>query len=166
MKVSEAITASGITPASGYTGIETADDFVLAIKTGSSQAAPKDYIVCQDRIREHSGALNVSSNEATYIRAGAVTTKSATARTLTVEGDRMVGDAFQDFVLSHDIKYGTGSDVVVPYVYFSLRTGEGEQGEATIIVNTDVGGAAGTPATFSAELRSMGVPTAYTYSAS
>ncbi len=46
-------------------------------------------------------------------------------RTLSVNGNRCVGDAFQDFLLSRKIVFGTGSDVIVPYIYFSLRTGKG-----------------------------------------
>ena len=94
-----------------------------------------------------------------YIRTGNVTEKTGTQRTLTVvNGDRCVGDDFQDFVLSHKIVYGTGSDIIVPYIYFSLRTGRGEKGNASIIVTTDVGGAAGSKATFACDVKAIGTP--------
>ena len=106
MTVAEAITKSGITPIASYTGIETADDFVFAIQTESAkQTKESAWIVCADHVKEHSGALNASTNSDTFIRTGPTDTKSATQRTLSVNGNRCVGDAFQDFLLSHKIKY-------------------------------------------------------------
>ena len=141
MTVAEAITKSGITPSASYTGIETANDFVLAFQTDKSK----------------------QSEDSQYIRTGNVTDKTGTQRTLAVNGDRCVGDAFQDFVLSHKIVYGTGSDVIVPYIYFSLRTGKGEKGRAAIIVTSDVGGAAGSKATFACDVKAIGTPDEFDY---
>ena len=105
MTVAEAITKSGITPIASYTGIETADDFVFAIQTESAkQTKESAWIVCADHVKEHSGALNASTNSDTFIRTGPTDTKSATQRTLSVNGNRCVGDAFQGFLLSHKIK--------------------------------------------------------------
>lgn len=95
MTVAEAITTSGITPSASYTGIETADDFVFAIQTESAnQTKESAWIVCADHVKEHSGALNTSTNSDTFIRTGSVDTKSAVQRTLSVNGNRCVGDAF------------------------------------------------------------------------
>ena len=164
MTVAEAITKSGITPSASYTGIETADDFVFAIQTESDKQTKENaWIVCADHVKEHSGALNASTNSDTFIRTGPTDTKSATQRTLAVNGDRCVGDDFQDFVLSHKIVYGTGSDVIVPYIYFSLRTGKGEKGSAAIIVTSDVGGAAGSKATFACDVKAIGTPDEFDY---
>ena len=163
MTVKEAITKSGITPSASYAGIETADDFLLAFQTESTQAKEDAWIVCADHVKEHSGALNATTNDDTFIRTGTVTTKSGTQRTLAVNGNRCVGDAFQDFVLSHKIKYGTGSDVIVPYIYFSLRTGKGEKGKAALVVTSDVGGAAGSAATFACDVKVVGVPDEFDY---
>ena len=163
MTVSEAIAKSGITPSASYTGIETANDFVLAFQTESTQAKESEWIVCADHVKEHSGSLNATTEDAQYIRTGNMTTKTATQRTLAVNGDRCVGDAFQDFVLSHKIKYGTGSDVIVPYIYFSLRTGKGEKGSASVIVTSDVGGAAGSKATFACDVKAVEVPEEFDY---
>ena len=107
--------------------------------------------------------LTGSSAPTQYIRTGNTTDKTGTQRTLAVNGDRCVGDAFQDFVLSHKIKYGTGSDVIVPYIYFSLRTGKGEKGSAAIIVTSDVGGAAGSKATFACDVKATGTPDEFDY---
>ncbi len=74
MTVTEAVTASGITPSADYKGIENTDDFVLAICTEASKKdAVKDWTVCADHVREHSGALNASTSDNTYIRTGPVT---------------------------------------------------------------------------------------------
>lgn len=164
MTVAEAITKSGITPSASYTGIETADDFVFAIQTESAkQTKESAWIVCADHVKEHSGALNASTNSDTFIRTGPTDTKSAVQRTLSVNGNRCVGDAFQDFLLSRKIVFGTGSDVIVPYIYFSLRTGKGEKGSCTLVVTSDVGGAAGSPATFACDVKSIGVPGTFDY---
>lgn len=163
MTVTEAVTNSGITPSADYAGIENTDDFVLAIQTESTQTKKSAWIVCADHVREHSGALNAQTSDNTYIRTGPVTTKGTTQRTLTVNGDRCVGDAFQDFVLSHKMKYGTGQSVVVPYLYFSLRTGKGEVGNAVIVVTSDVGGAAGAIATFACDVKGIGTPKEFDY---
>ena len=66
-------------------------------------------------------------------------------------------------MLSHKIVYGTGSDIIVPYIYFSLRTGKGEKGSACIIVTTDVGGAAGSKATFACDVKAIGTPDEFNY---
>ena len=164
MTVAEAITKSGITPSASYTGIETADDFVFAIQTESDKQTKENaWIVCADHVKEHSGALNASTNSDTFIRTGPTDTKSATQRTLSVNGNRCVGDAFQDFLLSHKIAFGSGQSVVVPYIYFSLRTGKGEKGIGTLILTSDKGGAAGANATFACDFKGFGTPTEYTY---
>ena len=94
---------------------------------------------------------------------GTVTSKTGTQRTFSISGNRCVGDDFQDFALSHKIKYGTGSDVIVPYIYFSIRTGKGESGSASLIVTSDAGGAAGSPATFACDVKSIGIPAEFNY---
>lgn len=154
---------AGITPSADYAGLEMADDFVLAFQTADTQQDVNDYIVCQECITEHSAAVNPGTQDKQYIRKGNVTDKTGTQRTLAVNGDRCVGDAFQDFALSHKIKYGTGGDVIVPYIYFSLRTGKGEKGEASVIVTSDVGGAAGSKATFACDVKATGIPDEFDY---
>lgn len=165
MTVTEAITASGITPSASYTGVEQNDDYILAIQTAEAQTSPAAYVVCADHITGYAAALNPQTKDSTYIRTGTVTTKTGTQRSFSVEGERVIGDAFQDFCLGHDIKYGTGEDIVVPYVYFSIRTGKGEQGKVAIIVNNDADGSAGDPAGVKIELKAVNKPTEYTYSA-
>lgn len=125
MTVSEAITKSGITPSASYTGIETANDFVLAFQIESTQTKESQWIVCADHVKEHSGSLNATTEDSQYIR--------------------------------------TGSDIVVPYIYFSLRTGKGEKGNAAIIVTSDVGGAAGSKATFACDVKAIGTPDEFDY---
>ena len=76
MTVSEAITKSGITPSASYTGIETANDFVLAFQIESTQTKESQWIVCADHVKEHSGSLNATTEDAQYIRTGNVTEKT------------------------------------------------------------------------------------------
>ena len=82
-------------------------------------------------------------------------------------GDRYIGDAAQDFLLSHKMKYGTGNSVIVPYVYFCILTGKGEKGRVSIIVNSDGSGNAGESSSIDIDLRKAGeLPEEYTYTAS
>ena len=165
MTVSETVKASGLTPSSGYQGIETADDFIFAICPSDDKADKiGDWLVATERIREHSGSLNATTNDATYIRTGPITTKGNTQRTFSIQGDRYVGDAFQDKLLSLDLIFGSGQSVVLPYVYFSLRTGKGEKGSAAFIVTSDVGGSAGAAATFAVDVKGIGKPVVFDYS--
>ena len=164
MTVTAAVTASGITPSADYTGVETTDDFLLAVQTEASQTDVKNWVICADHVREHSGALNASTSDNTYIRTGPVTTKGSVQRTLAINGDRCKGDAFQDFILGHEMIYGFGQSVILPYVYFSLRTGKGEMGAAAFIVTSDVGGSAGAIATFACDVKGIGTPAKFDYS--
>lgn len=164
MTVKEAIEKIGITPSTSYTGTEDADDMVFAIRTDKTkQEKETEWIVCANYVKEHSGSLNATTTEDTFIRTGPVTTKGSVQRTLSVNGNRCVGDAFQDFVLSHKIKFGSGADVVVPYLYFSLRTGKGEKGTCALIVTSDAGGAAGNAATFACDVKGIGTPDEFDY---
>ena len=163
MTVAETLAAlkseKDIEPSADYAGEENTDDFILAIQTDKTkQTKESAWIVCADHVKEHSGSLNASTTDEAFIRTGTVTTKTGTQRTLAVNGNRCVGDAFQDFVLSHKIKYGTGKDVIVPYVYFSVRTGKGETGNASLVVTSDVGGSANAPATFAVDVKDVGTP--------
>ena len=164
MTVTEAVKLSGLTPSADYTGVETTDDFLLAVQTEASQTDVKNWVVCADHVREHSGALNAYTTDNTYIRTGPVTTKGSVQRTLAINGDRCKGDAFQDFILGHEMIYGFGQSVILPYIYFSLRTGKGEKGEAAFIVTSDVGGSAGAIATFACDVKGIGTPAKFDYS--
>ncbi len=157
---------TGITPDSGYTGKTTADDMVLAVNLAETPATdPSGYIVADDGVTEQSGALSANTSDKTYLRRGPVSVKLSTSRSFTVNGDRIVGDAFQDALMAHAMKFGKGSTVIKDYVYFNSLTGLGEKGQVSIVVEGDVGGAAGEDATFSATLTSYGEPEAYEYTA-
>lgn len=165
MTVTEAIAASGITPSADFTGEVINDDFILAIKTDDSQSNVSGWIVCADHITSHAASLNPKTSDNTFIRTGTATSKTGNQRKFSITGNRVVGDAFQDFCLSHKILYGTGQDVVVEYAYFSIRTGKGEKGTAAIIVNNDADGNAGDPAGVKIDLNASGTPAEYTYAA-
>ena len=167
MKISEALAQikakKGIEPSADYVGVERADDFIFAMQTDSAtQTKVSDWTVFAERVKEHSGALNASTEDAQYIRA-TVTEKGETQRTFTVNGNRYVGDAAQDFLLSHKVKFGSGQSVIFPYVYFSVKTGKGEKGQASFIVTSDTSGAAGAAAGFACDVKGIGTPSEYDY---
>ena len=168
MTVSETLAAlktkKGIVPSADYTGTEKADDFIFAIQTdAATQTKESDWVVFAERVKEHSGALNASTEDAAYIRAGTVTEKGETQRTFSLNGNRCVGDAAQDFLLSHKVKFGSGQSVIFPYVYFSVKTGKGEKGQASFIVTSDTSGAAGAAAGFACDVKGVGVPAEFNY---
>ncbi len=163
MKLSELM--AGNTPDASYEGITTADDFVLAVDFTGTAASPADYLVAQEGIIEHSGALNPQTLDSTYIRGGLQTTKTGNQRTFTLSGDRYIGDEFQDALMAHDLKYGVGQAVVKDYVYFNMLTGKGEKGKVAVRVESDPAGAAGANANVTATLSACGTPAEYTYSA-
>lgn len=159
---------AGHTPEADYEGWVTNDDYVLAVDISAAKdGAPGTYVVVEIGVAGLDAQLNPTTQDKTYIRAGQSTTKTGTQRSFKVSGDRYVGDAFQDYALSHAIKYGTGNAVSVPYVYFCILNGKGEKGVASIIVNSDASGNAGESAAVDIELKKLGSqPVEYTYSAS
>ena len=167
MKLSELM--KDVTPNAQYTGWTTNDDFVLAIDLtpGAAQATEESaYGVVQMGVAGLDAQMNPVTQDKQYIRAGQSTQKTGTQRSFTISGDRYVGDEVQDYIFSHDIKYGTGNTVVTNYVYFNILTGKGEKGTCSIIVNSDGGGNAGESAGIDVEFKKIGSPpTAYTYSA-
>lgn len=146
-----------------FEGFSTADDMVLAIDFTGEMMDPNQYTVAQEGITEQSGTLSAQTQDSQYLRTGQVTIKTGTSRSFTLSGDRYNGDAFQDAILSHAIKFGTGQTVIKPYVYFNMLTGKGEKGRISIAVEDDLSGAAGENASFSATLTSTIKPTEYTY---
>lgn len=167
MKLSELM--KDVTPNAQYTGWTTNDDFVLAIDLtpGADQATEESaYGVVQMGVAGLDAQMNPVTQDKQYIRAGQSTQKTGTQRSFTISGDRYVGDEVQDYIFSHDIKYGTGNTVVTNYVYFNILTGKGEKGTCSIIVNSDGGGNAGESAGIDVEFKKIGsTPTEYTYSA-
>lgn len=165
MKVSELM--KDYTPSATFEGFATNDDWVLAV--GIDLAAgdtENDYTVVQLGISGVDPQMNPVTKDSQYIRTGLSTTKTGTQRTFAISGERYIGDPFQDHCFSLAIAHGTGQAVIVPYVYFSLLTGKGEKGTASIIVNSDGGGNAGENSAISINLRSVGKkPADYTYTA-
>lgn len=165
MKVSELM--ANYTPSNTFEGFATNDDFVLAVGINLAESATeKDYTVVQMGIAGLDPQMNPTTQDKQYIRTGTSTTKTGTQRTFAISGDRFIGDPFQDYCFGLDIAHGVGQKVVVPYVYFSVLTGKGEKGTASIIVNSDGGGNAGENSAISIDLRSVGTkPVEYTYTA-
>lgn len=164
MKVSELM--ANVTLKSNFSGGLLHNDMVLAINTKpGTEASPKDYAVLQIQIEGTEAALNPETSEKTYIRSGKSTNKTGNQRTFSVTGERYVGDEAQDFIFSHKVKFGTGSDVVTDYVYFDMITGKGEKGTVMISVNTDGGGDASGGLEIDVELMQSGAkPTEFDWS--
>lgn len=162
MKINELM--QGHVPNASYQGISTADDMVLAVDvSGTKDAAEAEYLVAQGGITEHSGELNPQTQTSQYMRTGQNTVKTGNQRVITIKGDRILGDEFQEFLLSHEIKYGVGAKVVVPYLYFNVLTGIGEKGMATVLVEEEPSGAAGENSSFVASLNAITIPELYVY---
>ena len=164
MKVKELMKDITIIPE--FTGWVTNDDYVLAINTtpNTDSVKEEDYEVLQIGVAGLDSQMNPITKDNTYIRAGQSTTKTGTQRAFKVTGDRYIGDAAQDYIMSHKNKYGTGNSVVTDYVYFNIITGKGEKGKASIIVNSDGSGNAGESSSIDIDLKKSGsLPTEYTY---
>ena len=71
-----------ITPVPEYEGPVSADDYVLAIGLEGTETKPDDYLVAQEGITEHSGALSAVTNDVTYIRSGPQNVKTGTTLSL------------------------------------------------------------------------------------
>ena len=162
MKLSELM--AKVTPDPEFEGIVTAGDMVLAIDFSGAAANPGDYIVADEGVTEQTGTLEATTADSTYLRSGTSTTKTGTTRSFAVSGDRFAGDDFQDALLDHALKYGTGQSVIKKYVDFNMLTGKGEQGSISIAVEDDNSGEAGSNASWSATLTARGTPQEYTYS--
>lgn len=159
---------TGVTVKTDFTGFVTNDDWVLAVDCGTTAATDfstaGSFAVVQMGVAGLDSNLNPITQDKTYIRAGQSTAKTGNQRSFSVTGDRYIGDDFQDFALSHAIKYGTGQTVVRKYVYFNIITGKGEKGEAVIIVNSDGSGEAGNSSEIDIELKKSGAqPEEYTW---
>lgn len=161
MKLKELM--SGVKPSASFEGWVTNDDYVLAINAGDA-TKEDEYEVVEMGISGLDSQMNPITTDKTYIRAGQSTMKTGTQRSFKVSGDRYVGDAAQDYMLGHAVKYGTGNSVVTDYVYFCILNGKGEKGKVSIIVNSDGSGNAGESSAVDIELKKSGVtPTEYTY---
>lgn len=167
MKLSELM--QGYTPNPQFEGWVTNDDWVFAINltpNAETATAVGDYGVVQMGIEGLDAQLNPITVDKTYIRAGQSSQRTGTQRSFAVSGDRYIGDAVQDYIFSHKIKYGTGQTVVTDYVYFNVLNGKGEKGQVSIIINSDAGGNAGESSSIDVEFKKVGsVPVEYTYAA-
>ena len=165
MKLSELM--QGRTPDASYEGWVTNDDYVFAIDlapNAKEKTNVSDYAVLQLGIEGLDAQLNPITVDKTYIRAGQSTQKTGTQRSFKVSGDRYIGDEAQDYLMSHEVKYGTGSATVTNYVYFNILNGKGEKGQVSIITNSDGSGNAGESSAIDVEFKKIGsVPEEYTY---
>lgn len=148
-----------------FEGYVTADNLVLAVDISAEQNDDvDDYAVAQMGLKSTSGSLNPEKKTNSYIRAGKTTVKTGNQRTISIEADRYIGDPFQDFALSHEMKYAIGQKAIVNYVYFDTLTGAGEKGKATLLIDTDASGGAEENSGISGSLEKAGAaPVKFTY---
>lgn len=166
MLLAELMAGHAVNP--NFEGFVTNDDWVLAVDCGETAATDWSevgtFAVVQLGVTGLDSNLNPITQDKVYIRAGQSTTKTGNQRSFSVSGDRYIGDDFQDFALSHAVKYGKGQGVVRKYVYYNIVTGQGEQGEVCIIVNSDGSGEAGNSSEIDIELKKAGSePTEYNW---
>jgi len=149
------------------TGERIGRHMVLAVDTSANgnTASEGSYTVVAYHIDNLGAALNASTTDKSYIGEGESTLKTGTKRSFAITGNRLVGEDFQDFCLSNDIKYGVGTDVQRGYVYFDAGTKTGEKGTATITVSKDGNANASDPGEVEINLNVNGTPEDYTYTA-
>lgn len=151
-------------PSASLAGIATADDFVFALDfENNPDADPNTYLVAQEGLTEVSGAMSTQTQSNTYLRAGEVTTVTGHSKAFSLSGDRYRNDPFQEAILAHALKWGTGTSVIRPYVYFDMLTGKGEKGRVAISIEGDFANGAGGNAGISATFNVQGKPAEYTY---
>lgn len=167
MKLSELMKDITVNPS--FEGGLVHNDMVLAIDTTPNASSPTDvadYAVVQIQIEGTEASLNPETSSKTYIRSGTASAKTGNQRTFKVSGERYIGDAAQDFMLSHKVKFGIGADCATNYVYFDMRTGKGEKGTVMVSVNTDGGGDASGGLEIDIDLMQNGLaPVEYNYTA-
>jgi hypothetical protein len=159
---------AGYTPSLSFAGVARADDMVLAIDTTQNDSTlDAAFVVVGPGITGITPALNPTAQDKNYLRVGVQTEKTGEQRTFKIVGDRMFGDAFQDWALAVARKFGKGATVKARYLWFNVLTGLGERGKVSLIVNNDGGGDAGANATIDIDMKSTGgAPVEYTYAAS
>lgn len=148
------------------TGERMGRQMVLAIDCSESPTGdekPDTFAVVANHIENHGASLNASTSDKSYIGEGDMTLRSGVQRIFSVAGQLLRGDAFHDFITSHKVKFGVGTEVQRKYVYFDPGTKKGESGMLTISVTNDGASAASDPNDIAATLSSFGVPKEYEY---
>lgn len=172
MTVAEVFAAIGTLAA---TGASTGDDMILAVSGAAADPSSpptastdiSNWIVAQAGIKSQNSSLNPETKSTAYIRQGKSEIKTGNQRTIDFEWDRIIGDAFQDFVDDFDMKYATGNDALVDYAWISARTKKGEIGQGMLIVETDADSTPEEPLGGSGSIRKSGSkPVEYTYTPS
>lgn len=125
-----------------FEGYLTTDNMVLAVDISDDRSADvDDYAVVYMGGTDRSSSLNPEEKTNAYYYMGKSTVKTGNQRTIDFTEDRYIGDEFQDFAFSHEMKYATGQKAIVKYVYFNTLTGEGEKGSGSLIISDDGSGA-------------------------
>ena len=165
MTVTELMTAAGVTPKPEYAGEVKTNFMILGVAVEGSETDHTKYTVAAAHVTNLGAEIDASTEDSNYLYEGKFTARIDARRTFSLEGKRIVGDAFQDWACSHAVKFGTGNAVVRDYVYFNALTGDGEKGKLTINTTKDGSGEANNSADFACDAYSSGAPDEYTYAA-
>lgn len=111
---------------------------------------------------ERTPAMNEESEDYYFFgkRGGKSSLKTGMQRTFNVTGIRAVGDPFQDKVFAFDFLFGENRGIM--YRMYDRTSNKGEQGSATILINSDGSGAANARQSVDIDIKSDGKPTAFT----
>lgn len=148
-----------------FSGFVTTDNMVLAVDISAEQNADvDDYAVAHMGFTSRSSSLNPEEKTTSYYYHGKSTMKTGNQRTIDWEAERYVGDEFQDFAVSHEMKYAKGQKSIVNYTYFNVLTGCGEKGKGTLIISNDGSGAPEENLIISGSIKKSGEePVQFTY---
>lgn len=157
---------AGVETNPDFKGFVLTDQMVCAVDISENQSADVDdyAVVCGGGGTDRKSSLNPEEKSSSYYYKGKSTTKTGNQRTIDFTEDRYIGDEFQDFALSHDIKYAVGQKAIVKYVYFNALTGEGEKGSGSLIISDDGSGAPEENLSISGSIKKSGAnPEKFTY---
>ena len=142
MKLSQLM--KGITPNPDYIGVDIADNTVVAINPSKQGVSTFDeFIVFRQAVTEISPTFESQTTETTYYGTGTNVTKTGTNFSISVTGDRYMGDEAQDLIFDLDNIQAIGADAIYELVCFNINTGKGYAGTFTAAQEQNSGGSAG-----------------------
>ncbi len=133
---------ANVTTDPDFKGWITTDQMVLAVDISPDQNSDvDDFAVAYMGFTDKSSSLNPKEKTSSYYIHGESTIKTGNQRTVDFKAERYKGDEFQDFAVSHEMKYAKGQKSIVRYAIINMLTGEGEIGKGTLIISDDGSGA-------------------------
>lgn len=139
------------------------DDNVLELDLDGTGTT---WLTMGEGFTNNTPGLNPETEEYAFFGGGGgkTTLQSSVQRTFNLTGIKAVGDPLQDALFTHAMKYNGGKKI--KYRYYSKTTKKGETGDATVIINSDGDGEAGSRQNVEVTINGSGVPTEYTHTGS